>query len=222
VQVALEQSPALASRRFALDAAESDVSTAKAGHYPTLGLEASRSTSDTWGVNLRNEFENSARSSFFGNSLSVVLNVPIFEGFATQSGVRQSVYNRDAAADQLEQEKRGIVRAVRSAYRAVVAGMSEIEARQQALVSAQSALEATQAGFEVGTRTIVDVLLSQQQLFAAQREYARARHGFIVAGLRLKQSAGVVDVADIEAVNNLLTEVVPAAERDPEAQSPQG
>jgi outer membrane protein len=215
VQVALDESPALASRRFALDAAEADLRTAKAGHLPTLGLEASRSTSDTWGVNLRNGFANSARSSFFGNSLSVVLNVPIFEGFATQSGVRQGVYNRDAAADLFEQEKRSIVRAVRNAYRAVVAGMSEIEARKQAVVSAQSALEATQAGFEVGTRTIVDVLLSQQQLFAAQREYARARHTFIVAGLRLKQAAGVIDVADIQAVNDLLTEVVPAAETAP-------
>lgn len=215
VQVALDQSPALASRRFALDAAEADLRTAKAGHLPTLGLEASRSTNDNWGVSLRNEFPNSARSSFFGNSLSVVLNVPIFEGFATQSGVRQGVYNRDAAADQFEQEKRGIVRSVRNAYRAVVAGMSEIEARKQALVSAQSALEATQAGFEVGTRTIVDVLLSQQQLFAAQREYARARHTFIVAGLRLKQSAGVIDVADIEMVNGLLTDIVPAAETAP-------
>ncbi|MCE3003249.1 MAG: TolC family outer membrane protein [Xanthomonadaceae bacterium] len=212
VQVALDQSPALASRRFALDAAEANLRTAKAGHFPTLGLEASRSTSDSWGVSLSNDNPSSARSSSFGNSVSVVLNVPIFEGFATQSGVRQGVNNRDAAADQFEQEKRGIVRAVRSAYRAVVAGMSEIEARKQALVSAQSALEATQAGFEVGTRTIVDVLLSQQQLFAAQREYARARHTFIVAGLRLKQSAGVIDVADIEVVNGLLTEVVPAAE----------
>jgi outer membrane protein len=210
VQVALEQSPALASQRFALDAAEADVKTAKAGHYPSLAFEASRRTGDDWGVSAQNGFDNSARSSSFGTSLSLVLSVPIFEGFATQSGVRQSVHTRDAAADQLEQQRRSVVRAVRSAYRAVAAGMSEIEARKQALVSAQSALEATQAGFEVGTRTIVDVLLSQQQLFAAQREYARARHGFILSGLNLKQAAGVIDVADIEAVNGLLTEVVPA------------
>lgn len=150
-----------------------------------------------------------------GSSLSLVLDVPVFAGFATQSAVRQSVHNRDAAGEQLEQERRAVVRAVRSAFRAVAAGMSEVEARKQALVSARSALEATQAGFEVGTRTIVDVLLSQQQLFAAQREYARARHSFILAGLRLKQSAGVIDVADIERVNGLLTEVVPAAQTAP-------
>jgi outer membrane protein len=93
---------------------------------------------------------------------------------------------------------------VRNAYRAVEAGMSEVSARRQALISAQSALKATEAGFEVGTRTIVDVLLSQQQLFAAQREFARARHNFIVAGLALKQAAGVISVADLEGVNALL------------------
>jgi outer membrane protein len=212
VQVALEQNPALASRRFSLDAAEADVRTAKAGHLPTLGFEASRRTADGWGLSTQNDFENSARSSTFDTALGLVLTVPIFEGFATQSGVRQSVHIRDATADQLEQERRAVTRQVRNAFRAVAAGMSEIEARNQALVSARSALEATQAGFEVGTRTIVDVLLSQQQLFVAQREYARARHTFIVAGLRLKQAAGVIDVADFQAVNELLTDPVPAAE----------
>ena len=101
-------------------------------------------------------------------------------------------------------QRRAIVRQTRGAFRGVAAGISEVEARKQALVSAKSALEATEAGFEVGTRTIVDVLLSQQQQFAAEREYARARHGYILANLRLKQAAGVIDVADLKIVNGML------------------
>lgn len=217
VAVALDESPALAARRFAVESAEQAVQTAKAGHFPTLSLQAGYSDDKSWGTRTSRAVTFPADGTTDGSSLSLVLDVPVFAGFATQSAVRQSVHNRDAAGEQLEQERRAVVRAVRSAYRAVVAGMSEVEARKQALVSAQSALEATQAGFEVGTRTIVDVLLSQQQLFAAQREYARARHGFILAGLRLKQSAGVIDVADIERVNGLLTEVVPAAQTAPAA-----
>ena len=89
--------------------------------------------------------------------------------------------------------------------RAVAAGITEVEARTQALVSAQSALDATQAGFEVGTRTIVDVLLSQQVLTQAQRDYSNSRHNFLVNTLALKQSAGVIDIKDVEAVNQLLT-----------------
>ena len=79
-----------------------------------------------------------------------------------------------------------------------------MEATKQAVISAQSSLEATQAGFEVGTRTIVDVLLAQQTLFQAQSAYSQARHAFVISGLQLKQAAGVVDVKDVEAVNALL------------------
>jgi outer membrane protein len=86
----------------------------------------------------------------------------------------------------------------------VIAGISEVEATKQAVTSAQSSLDATQAGFEVGTRTIVDVLLSQQTLFQAQSAYSQARHQFVLSGLQLKQAAGVVEIKDIEAVNALL------------------
>jgi outer membrane protein len=218
VAVALEQSPSLASRKFALDAAEDNIATARAGHYPTLSLQAGYSEGATWGSRSSRAVTFPATGTTDGHSVTLVLDVPLFAGFATQSAVHEAVFQRDASSDQVEVERRGIVRAVRNAYRAVAAGVSEVEARKQALVSAQSALEATQAGFEVGTRTIVDVLLSQQQLFAAQREYSRARHDFIVAGLRLKQAAGVIDVADIEAVNGLLTTTIPAAETTPQAE----
>ncbi len=212
VTTALDQSPSLASRRFALAAAEHDVSTARAGHYPTLSAQVSRTNSDNWGSGEANGVVIPSRSGNFDTSIGVQLNVPIFEGLGTQSRVRQSIHTRDATADQLEVERRAVVRTTRNAYRAVEAGKSEVDARKQALVSAQSALDATQAGFEVGTRTIVDVLLSQQQLFAAQREYARARHDFILSGLRLKQSAGVIDVADLQHVNEVLSAGEPATE----------
>jgi outer membrane protein len=208
VDVALDESPTLASRRLALESAGHDVSTAKAGHLPTLGGNITFTDSATYGDGFNRtdagRIEFPTDQNFEDTTIGVLLTVPIFEGGATQSRVRQAIAQRDVTAGLLEQDRRAVIRTTRNAYNAVLAGMSEIEARKQALVSAQSALEATQAGFEVGTRTIVDVLLSQQQLFAAQREYARARHQFIVSGLNLKQSAGVIDVEDIQAVNALL------------------
>ena len=81
-----------------------------------------------------------------------------------------------------------------------------IEARRQAVKSATSALEAVQAGYEVGTRTIVDLLIAQRQLFQAQRDYSQARHNYIVNGLRLKQNAGDIERADVAEVNALLTD----------------
>ena len=204
VRVANEESPVLASRRFALESSEHDIRTAKAGHLPRLDGSIIYTDNSVWGTRSSNDFSFPADQTFEDTSIGVVLTVPIFEGFATQSRVRQSVYNRDINADLLETDRRAVERTTRNAYRAVIAGISEVEARKQALVSAQSALEATEAGFEVGTRTIVDVLLSQQQLFVAQREYNRARHVYVVAGLILKQTAGVIDVADIQQVNSLL------------------
>lgn len=208
---ALNQNPNLASRRFSLKAAEQQVGVAKAGHYPYLDASVGYSDYGQWGDRASGGFSFPARQTQEGTTFGLVLTVPIFEGFATQSRVRQAIGERDASSGQLETEKRAVVRQTRGAYRAVQAGMSEIKARQLALVSAESALQATQAGFEVGTRTIVDVLLSQQLFFAAQREYARARHQFIVAGLRLKQTAGVIDVTDLQEVNALL-------DRDPPPQ----
>lgn len=204
VEWALAQNPLLLSRELALTAAGHDVDTARAAHLPTLSASVGWSDGATWGNSGSNGVVFPADSTSGGNSFGISLRVPIFEGFGTQAQVRQSVFNRDVVADQFEQERRAVNRQTRNAYRALEAGISEIGARLQALVSARSALEATEAGFEVGTRTIVDVLLSQQQLFQAQRNYSDSRHTFLVNGLRLRQAAGTIAVKDIQDVNRVL------------------
>lgn len=204
VKIALANNPLLRSRELALAAARHDIATARAGHLPTLTASVDYSDSANYGTvhTGGNNIPTSADSDDV--TIGIQLNVPIFTGFATHSRVKQAVFQRDAAEDQAEQERRAVVRQARNAYRALMAGIAEVEARRLAVVSATSALEATEAGFEVGTRTIVDVLISQQQLFDAQRQYAAARNGFVVNTLRLKQSAGVIAVTDLKAVNGLL------------------
>jgi outer membrane protein len=198
---AVRASPALASRRFALEAANRNIGTARSGHLPRLDGFITHGD----GRLLSGDTGPFATRASEQTQYGVSLTVPIFSGFATQARVRQTVYQRDAAEDFLEAERRLLLRQTRNDFRATVAGISSVEARRQALLSAQSALEATQAGFEVGTRTIVDVLLSQQLLFQAQRDYSLARHEFILNGLRLKRTAGVIEVQDLQAVNALLT-----------------
>lgn len=218
VRLALDGNPLLRSRDLDLQASEHDIGTARSGHLPSVSLTAGWNDQAGWGssrdlnVGASTGFNNISD----GHSIGLQLNVPIFAGFATQSRVRQAIYSRDATADQLEQERRAITRQTRNAYRALLAGISEIEARQQAVVSATSALEATEAGFEVGTRTIVDVLLAQQQQATARREYARARHGFVVNSLRLRQAAGSIEYGDLENVNRLLTSDAEAAIMQPQ------
>lgn len=199
VDTAIASNPVLAALQQSVNAASYSAKAAWSDHLPSLGLSGSYGETDSGG----DIGPFSARDPK-SNSLNLSLNIPIFSGGATNARYKQALYNRDAVQDQLEQQRRAIVRQTRGAFRGVAAGISEVEARKQALVSAKSALEATEAGFEVGTRTIVDVLLSQQQQFAAEREYARARHNFILANLRLKQAAGTIDIADLKAVNGML------------------
>jgi outer membrane protein len=135
---------------------------------------------------------------------SLRLDVPIYQGGYVSASSRQARYQLSAAQQDLEATQRATARATQNAFRAVVAGIQQVEAFGQALVSAASALEATQAGFEVGTRTIVDVLLAEQRYFQAQRDNSNARHGYIVDHLRLKAAAGVLEAPDLRAVNEIL------------------
>ena len=201
VATALSENPSLKAQAADLEAAEHNVATARSGHYPTLGLRAS------YGKAIPGLYDN---PSFFGNndantSVGLTLSIPIFSGFATQSGVRSSLAQRDIARDQLEQQKRALERNTRNAYQALVAGISEVEARRLALVSAQSAYDASQVGLEVGTRTVLDVLNNQRTLFSAQQAYAQSKYNFLQSRLLLEQAAGTLEISDVEDVNRLLT-----------------
>ncbi len=211
VESAMKFSPTLAARAADAKASEQQIATAKAARYPTISStvnysnNGSRSSSDLSFSNMPGRSVSSTDDND-GSTIGINVNFPLFSGFNTSSRIRQAVLDSEVSKDRLEQERRAITRATRNAYRSVIAGVSEVGARKQALVSANSALEATEAGFEVGTRTIVDVLLSQQVLFQAQRDYSQARHNFLVNGLRLKSSAGTITLDDLKAVNALLSE----------------
>ena len=211
VQLAIASNPTIKSRELALEAANKDVGTARAGHWPTLSASAGYQDRENWGTRTSNNFDFPASQLNAGTNFGLTLSVPIFSGFATQSKVREALHRRDIAADQLEQQRRSVTRTTRSLHNALAAGAAEVEARRLAVVSAQAAYEAGEAGLEVGTRTIVDVLIAQQQLFQAQRDYATARHAFLVNELKLKQAAGILDVNDLEAVNRSLVTDADAA-----------
>jgi outer membrane protein len=206
VKLAMDGNPELRAALLASEAADFQIATARAGHYPTVSAFVSYTDSedDTDTTILGTTTSNN--SPFKNDTIGIRLSVPIFSGFAVSSRVRQSVAEHQGSLEQQEQTRRTVTRQTRNAFRAILAGISEVKARQQALVSAQSALDATQAGFEVGTRTIVDLLISQQVLVQAQRDYSRARHDFVVNGLRLKRAAGIIGESDIEAINALLEE----------------
>lgn len=206
VDTALHYSPTVASSQFQVESSEHSISAARAGHLPTIGATASWGRESDWTQNGNNALLGSSNSTNNRPSTTVglTLSVPIFSGGATQSKVRQAIYQRDENQDLLEATRRQVTRDTLNYFRSVVAGISQVEATKAAVISSASARDATQAGFEVGTRTIVDVLLAQQTLTQAQSNYSQARHQFVLNKLLLKQTAGQIDIKDLEQVNALL------------------
>ncbi|WP_407352880.1 TolC family outer membrane protein [Luteimonas sp. R10] len=203
VAAAIAQNPSLRAAEYAYQGAEHNVTTAKSGHLPRLSLGAGYSNGASWGELSPPNQDPTVASE--GHNIGLTLTVPIFSGGATQSGVREAIARREIARDQLEQTRRALERNARNAYQTVVAGVSEIEARRQAVISARAAYEASQVGLEVGTRTVVDVLINQQTLFDAEQRYALARYNFLQNRLLLAQAAGSLDIDDLRDINGLLT-----------------
>ena len=200
---ASENNPSLRAAEYSVRAAEHGVTTARSGHLPRLTLGAGYDNGAAWGD--LGQGGVGGTSTGEGHSVGLTLTVPIFAGGATQSQVREALSRRDISELQLESARRSLDRNTRNAYQTVVAGVSEIEARRQALVSARSAYEASQVGLEVGTRTVVDVLINQQNLFNAEREYALARYNFLQNRLLLAQAAGTLGIDDVRDINLLLS-----------------
>ena len=207
VAAAIEQNPSLRAAEYAVRAAEIGVTGARAGHLPRLSLGAGYNNQAYWGdlAGVGDPANPTGARRSEGHSVGLTLTVPIFNGGATQSGVREAIARRDIAEDQLTQTRRALERNARNAYQTVVAGVAEVEARRLAVISARSAYEASQVGLEVGTRTVVDVLINQQALFQAEQQFALARYNFLQNRLLLEQAVGTLDITDLQEINRLLS-----------------
>jgi len=139
-------------------------------------------------------------------TIGLQLNIPIYEGGAVSSRTRQAQHDFQEAQRKQNKTHRSVERQVKDAYRGVLTSISQVKALRAAVLSSESALEATEAGVEVGTRTMVDVLAEQRNLFRARRGYSRVRYDYILNGLKLKQAAGSLSQADVESVNRLLAD----------------
>jgi outer membrane protein len=167
----------------------------RSGHLPQLDLVASYGVSD---VNSSFGFRGDTQS------VGVQLNVPLFEGGAVNSRTRQASYDYEAAKERLIATKRAVKRQVKDAFRGVMSSIGQVEALKTTVISAESALEATEAGHEVGTRTMVEVLSEQRNLYRVKRDYARSRYDYLINSIRLKQAASTLTIDNLEQINRLL------------------
>ena len=193
VRMALENNLRLRSAGFGVDQARETVKLQQAGHYPTLDLRASRF-----------DFDNGLGNNGASSQVNLELTIPLYSGGAVSSRSREAAYNYEASRQSLENQQRETVRTIRNAYRGQETAISQIKALDRTRVSTRSALEATQAGYEVGTRTIVDVLNAERDVYLAESNYATARYSYIANYLVLRQAAGQLSEADIAEINGWL------------------
>jgi outer membrane protein len=209
VQAALSQNLALTSSRIAVDVALDDVAIQRANRLPTVNLSASYSedTNDRIQTIFRDPLApliSTTTQRPDGRSWSIDLRFPILTGGLNRSRIQQSVYLHRAATETLERIARQTERQTRDFYLGVISEISRVRALRQAVESNRTALRATEAGFEVGTQTTVDVLASQNNLRRAETTYSRSRYDYILNVLRLKQAAGNLSVTDVEQVDGWL------------------
>jgi outer membrane protein len=205
VDQAVEQNLNVIAARLGTDVAKRDIEIARSGHLPTVDLFVSRTEFDSEATQINNGRKGPADSDQVQDTIGVQVTVPIFSGGVTQSRVRQQVYLHRASREKLDGALRGAERETRDAYLGVLAERARVNALKQSVKSSQTALEATEAGFEVGTRTTVDVLDARRRLFEAQREYARSRYDYLINVVRLRSAAGVLVPTDLGDINAFLT-----------------
>jgi len=194
--VALDNNPQIQAILHNVEVARQEVERQRAAKLPTVDLVGRHGYTDT----LRGD--ESITSQFqTDNSIGVQLSYLLYEGGAIKSRTREAQHRYTQTLDQLEQQKRVVDRQVHNAYLNVLSNISRVKALKQALISTKTALDAIQTGFDVGTRTSVDVLNAQRDVFGAERNYASARYDYVVNTLRLKQAAGLIDREDLEAIN---------------------
>jgi len=213
-QIALQQNLALMAADIGVDIARDDVRIARSGYLPTLDLVARRQVQDISG-NGKNTAQNftsglveiqpiDTLNDSTAEVISVQFSVPIYTGGAIRSASREAVWQRRAALERLERTAREVERQTRDSYLGVISEVARVKALRQSLKSSRTALQATEAGFEVGTRTTVDVLDSRRSLFLAETNYARSRYDYIINVLLLKEAAGTLTETDLTEVNGWL------------------
>ena len=208
--------------RLGVDIAKTNVKIAESGHMPTVQFFADYGQYDSTATQTNNGLSGSADANQDQDTYGVQMTLPIFSGGVTQSRVREQVYLHRASREKLEGALRGADRETRDAWFGVVAEKARVTALKQAVASNQTALEATEAGFEVGTRTTVDVLDARRRLFEAQRDYARSRYDYLVNVVHLKSAAGVLAPGDLASINGFLTTPAPLQLPKPPGSSPGG
>ena len=198
VATGLKQNYNLFAAKYKLQAARENIKTQSSGTWPTLAIEGSSYQVRNSGAGVSNFF---VPNNQVVSGVALAMNFPVFQGGLVQSQTRQAQYDFQTYSEKMEQAYRTVVVNSRIAFNTITDGISKVKADRQAIVSRQNSLDSTDAQYQVGTRTMVDVVTAQQRLFEAQQQLASDQYNLINAILNLKYLAGTLSVNDLEEIN---------------------
>lgn len=201
VDFALQNNYTLQSAKFASEASRRGAQASHAAHYPTLTASLSYNDSDR---DIQDTIVGDNLTT--GGTAAINLNVPIYEGGGTSARSRQAAENAMQSQELYNKAQRDTIQAARSLHLQVTTDVARVAARKQAITSSLSAVQATQAGYEVGTRNLVDVLQVQRTLYQARRDYSNSLYDYVINLFRLKAVAGNLTPADVVQINQWLNE----------------
>ena len=200
LEVAEQNNLNIQIQQDALKFSDQEIDRSKAGHLPTL--DAVASVSESYATGSASVF--STGNDLKTGTIGLQLQIPLYQGGATSSKIRQAVLNKQKAQDDVETARRQAALETQRAYLNLSTTIAQIKALEQALISSQSQVDSTKLGYEVGVRTSVDVLNAEQQLFSAKRDLLQARYNYLVNIIRLKSASGVLAEADLVDINQQL------------------
>lgn len=201
LETAETHSPLVRQAQIAVDFSQLETDKAYAGHKPTVDLQASYGTQRNPDGSVTLAQGNNSTVGTIG----VVMKIPLFAGFAVQNRVKETLSLEEKARADLEDARRQVAQAVRTAFFGVQSLTGQVQALEAAVASSQSALEANVLGYEVGVRINMDVLNAQSQLYQSQKDLAQARYNLLVGQLQLRQAAGVLRMQDVHTINEVLS-----------------
>ncbi|MDA7800852.1 TolC family outer membrane protein [Gammaproteobacteria bacterium] len=209
VELALENNYQLKAAYLRKKAAKSSARSVASNHLPKIDIVGSQSESETNQFNYEGfniDGQGIPVPSVTGRrNYSIQLSMPLFQGGAVNSRRKQAYSQYERANENTLFTERRIIQEVRSQFSNVLTLVANVNAQKQAVVSATSALEATQVGYRVGTRNVVDLLQAEKNLYSAEKNLANAKYDYILANLRLGLASGTITPADIVKINNLLS-----------------
>lgn len=187
--------------------ARDQIRLSQSGHLPKLTISASAGLSrnkEYGNQNTHPAGQNNDDKIMGENNIALNLDLPIFSSGAIHSKVKEAQYNYVDYSERLESTNRKIVNSVRSSYNDISAAISSIDAYKQAVISAQSSLEATESGYRVGTRTIVDVLSATTMLYNTKQQLSNMKYSYFISILKLKYALGTLNINDLTHLNGML------------------